>query len=94
LKGRHIENGVGYIPEKKHASHQGEICRNISLEEPIREIKPINTLEGWFAYGDLREVGQTPQVSTSRAASHVESIPPPAPAEAAVIQEESPPAIR
>ncbi|MGV8048407.1 hypothetical protein PJP07_29850, partial [Mycobacterium kansasii] len=59
------------------------------MEEPIREIKPINTLEGWFAHGDSREVRQTPHASTSRAASHAENSPP-VPAKTVVAQEESP----
>ncbi|XP_058106377.1 uncharacterized protein LOC131249594 [Magnolia sinica] len=60
LKGRTIEDGVSFIAETSHAPFASHHCVKISVDEPIRERKPDNTLEGWIAYGDIREFEQIP----------------------------------
>ncbi|XP_058082764.1 uncharacterized protein LOC131230793 [Magnolia sinica] len=51
LRNYRPEQGIGYFVERDRAATLGQLCRKISTEEPIREIKPPNILEGWIAFG-------------------------------------------
>ncbi|MGV8000542.1 hypothetical protein PJP08_29500, partial [Mycobacterium kansasii] len=40
------KQGIGYFIEKDHAFVSGQLYRKISIEDPIKERKSSNTLEG------------------------------------------------
>ncbi|XP_058075110.1 uncharacterized protein LOC131223670 [Magnolia sinica] len=86
LKGRRFEEGIGFVPERSHPPFPGQLCRRISLEEPIRERKPANTLEEWIAHGVITDFEKVPQDSSNRVVEDVTEVPCPVQEDVATIQ--------